>query len=383
MAYINQYGRQSVGEDEAEAILQTLGSDFLTQGPTVEIFEQKFAQTVGAQFATACSSGTAGLHLAMLALGIEAGDIVWTTPITFVASANAAMYLGADVDLIDIDPDTWNLSPASLSTKIKFCLENNKPLPKAIVVVHFAGSPAELAEINKLTKDLNIFIIEDAAHAFGARTAQETIGSCKYSDVAVFSFHPVKNITTGEGGAITTNDSEINFKLKTFRTHGITKNKDFEGEPWRYDQVALGYNYRLTDLQASIGIVQLKKAPEFVAKRKALYLRYLECLQPNSNISFQNIGNNESAHHLMVIRVPKNKRLLLFNGLKEKGIGVQVHYLPLYEHSYYKAKKIGEAHSFPNSDSYYRETLTLPLHTELELTEVDIISEYVTEIVCD
>ena len=380
---MNQYGRQSLGDDEAKAVLKTLRSDFLTQGPTVEVFEQQIAHTVGARFATACSSGTAGLHLAMLALGIRSGDVVWTTPITFVASANAAMYLGANVELVDIDPNTWNLSPAALEKKIKANLEQKKPLPKALVIVHFAGTPAELAKIKELTRPLNILIIEDAAHAFGASTPEEKIGSCKYSDVSVFSFHPVKNITTGEGGCITTNSSEIDAKLKTYRTHGITKNKNFEGEPWRYDQVTLGYNYRLTDLQASIGIVQLKKIHEFVNKRHELFFRYLERLQSNPEISFQDLGNNVSAHHLMVIRVPKNKRRLLFSSLKAKGVGVQVHYLPLYEHSYYKAKKIGDAYSFPNSDSYYSEALTLPLHTELELFEVDKISKSVLEVVRD
>lgn len=379
MAHVKQYGRQLIDREDIRAVTETLGSDFLTQGPKAAEFESELARTVGSSAAVVCSSGTAGLHLAMLALEIGPGDTVWTTPITFVASANVALYVGANVDLVDIDDGSWNISPQRVAEKIEHYRQRRKTLPKAIVVVHFAGCPADTKTIREIVEPHGIRIIEDASHALGASTPTEHIGSCQHSDMAVFSFHPVKNITTGEGGAVTTSSALLESRLRQGRTHGINRDVVSADEPWRYDQETLGFNYRLSDIQSALGLTQLKKLNQFIGHRSRLHEQYLGCLSELPDIKLQSLGENQSAHHLMVVRVPHQRRLPTYRFLQERQIGVQVHYLPIYEHAYYKALGVGDRLQYPASAAYYSETLSLPMHANLTVQDIDRVCDSLIE----
>lgn len=381
MSHISQYGRHQLDAEDKDAVLRVLDSDFLTQGHTVKEFESEICEAVGSKYAIACANGTAALHLVMLGLGIKENDVVWTTPITFVASANAARYVGATVDLVDINARTWNLCPLKLEEKLEKTKNRGGRLPAAVILVHFAGSPADTRKIKQLSEVYRFRVVEDASHALGAHTTTENIGECKYSDACTFSFHPVKNITTGEGGAITTNSEQLWRNLSILRTHGIEKPTQAESrlleEPWLYKQTQLGLNYRMCDIQAALGLSQIRKLGKFTKTRTSLAEEYRRQLTQNSSITFQDLSNNSSAHHLMVIRVPEDMRLSLFKHLKANEIGVQVHYIPIYRHPFYETQF--SRNDFPNSELYYSQALSLPLHCNLTKPEVGKISQIVQE----
>ena len=356
------YGKQSINQDDIDAVVDVLKSDFLTQGPKVVEFENDLANYCEAKYAKAVNNGTAALHLAYLAIGLEQGDIVWTTPNTFVATANAALYCGATVDFVDIDPKTYNLSIDYLKEKLIQAKKDNK-LPKLVVPVHFAGQSCEMKAIWKLSKEYGFKVIEDACHALGGEYLNNKVGNCEYSDMAVFSFHPVKMITTGEGGAITTNNEKLNEKIELLRSHGIAKDATkFDNQSdgdWYYEQRALGFNYRLTDIQAALGISQLKRLDSFVARRREIVKQYFDKLD-NSVLPYQHPDAN-SSWHLFVIQTEDRKAT--YKQLKTQGIMTQVHYIPVTSQPFYNRKKL------KNSADFYRHCLSLPIYADLSNNE--------------
>jgi UDP-4-amino-4,6-dideoxy-N-acetyl-beta-L-altrosamine transaminase len=381
------YGRQSIDDNDKIAISEAILDEFLTQGPRVEEFEEALCSKLGAEYGVAVNSATSALHLACMALGVKEGDIVWTSAITFVASANCARYCGADVDFVDVDSRTYNMSPEALSSKLKVASELGR-LPKVVIPVHLTGQPCDMEAIHKLSKQYGFSIIEDASHATGAEYKGSTIGSCEFSDIAIFSFHPVKIITTGEGGAALTNSSVLAKKMRHLRSHGITRNpEDFNdtSQPgFYYEQQELGFNYRLTDFQAALGLSQLKKLDSFLARRRQIAKYYDEQL---SNLNLKRPSQEEwglSAWHLYVIRVgdpnyPK-KRNTMFEKLRENGIGVNLHYIPVYRHPYYE--KLGyRVQDFPESESYYSQAISIPIHPELTQAEQDLVIRLIAELV--
>lgn len=369
------YGRQTISSDDIKAVNDVLASDWLTQGPAVVKFEQAVADYCGVQYSLSVCNATAALHLACRALGLGTGDILWTSPNTFLASANCALYCGASVDFVDIDPLTYNLCHKALALKLEQAKLNNC-LPKIIVPVHFAGMPCDMQEISRLAKLYGCFIIEDASHAIGADYLNEKIGSCRYSDITVFSFHPVKIITTGEGGMALTHNKTLHQKLLLLRSHGMTRDpanmsKVSDGA-WYYEQMELGYNYRLTDLQAALGLSQLTRLDEFIIRRRYLAERYNKAL---SGLPVQlPLGHSltDSAWHLYVIQTVN--RAEVFDQLRAAGIGVNVHYIPVHSQPYYQqfGFKWGD---FPKAEQYYNHAITLPLY--FTLSEVD--QDYVIE----
>ncbi len=361
------YGKQSINQDDINAVIDVLKSDFLTQGPKVAEFENDLANYCGAKYAKAVSNGTAALHLAYLAIGLEQSDIVWTTPNTFVATANAALYCGAKVDFVDINPKTYNLSIEHLKEKLVQAKKNNQ-LPKLVVPVHFAGQSCEMQTIWELSKEYDFKVIEDACHALGGEYLDKKVGCCKYSDIAVFSFHPVKMITTGEGGAITTNDTQLDEKIALLRSHGINKdrskfNNESDGD-WYYEQQVLGFNYRLTDMQAALGISQLKRLDDFVAKRRDISERYFDEL-PEKLLPYQH-PDTRSSWHLFVIRTKNRKEV--FEQLKEQGIMTQVHYIPVNVQPFYNKKQL------KNSGEFYQQCLSLPIFPNLTVQHQGSVS---------
>ena len=356
------YGKQSINQDDIDAVVDVLKSDFLTQGPKVVEFENDLANYCEAKYAKAVNNGTAALHLAYLAIGLEQGDIVWTTPNTFVATANAALYCGATVDFVDIDPKTYNLSIDYLKEKLIQAKKDNK-LPKLVVPVHFAGQSCEMKAIWKLSKEYGFKVIEDASHALGGEYLNNKVGNCEYSDMAVFSFHPVKMITTGEGGAITTNNEKLNEKIELLRSHGITKDATkFDNQSdgdWYYEQRALGFNYRLTDIQAALGISQLKRLDSFVARRREIVKQCFDKLD-KSVLPYQHPDAN-SSWHLFVIQTEDRKAT--YKQLKTQGIMTQVHYIPVTSQPFYNRKKL------KNSADFYRHCLSLPIYADLNNNE--------------
>jgi len=356
------YGKQSINQDDIDAVVDVLKSDFLTQGPKVVEFENDLANYCEAKYAKAVNNGTAALHLAYLAIGLEQGDIVWTTPNTFVATANAALYCGATVDFVDIDSKTYNLSIDYLKEKLIQAKKDNK-LPKLVVPVHFAGQSCEMKAIWKLSKEYGFKVIEDASHALGGEYLNNKVGNCEYSDMAVFSFHPVKMITTGEGGAIMTNNEKLNEKIELLRSHGITKDATkFDNQSdgdWYYEQRALGFNYRLTDIQAALGISQLKRLDSFVARRREIVKQYFDKLD-NSVLPYQHPDAN-SSWHLFVIQTEDRKAT--YKQLKTHGIMTQVHYIPVTSQPFYNRKKL------KNSADFYRHCLSLPIYADLNNNE--------------
>jgi UDP-4-amino-4,6-dideoxy-N-acetyl-beta-L-altrosamine transaminase len=365
------YGKQSINEQDIQSVIEVLRSDFLTQGPKVNEFESAVARYCGARYAVAVSSGTSALHLACLAAGLRAGDALWTSPITFVASANCALYCGAHPDFSDIDPRSYNMSMDELEGKLAAAQRMNR-LPKIVVPVHFAGQSCDMEKLHALSKKYDFRIIEDACHALGGKHKGQAIGSCRYSDMTVLSFHPVKIITTGEGGMVLTNDEKQYQRLLRLRTHGITRDPAFmEGASdgsWYYQQVELGLNYRITDIQAALGLSQLRRIDEFVARRNELAAIYDAALGGLPvEIPYRD-PDNYSAFHLYVIRLKLNRigksRREVFDELIRKNIGVNVHYIPVHTQPYYR--KLGfAAGQFPESERYYREAITLPLYPAL------------------
>jgi UDP-4-amino-4,6-dideoxy-N-acetyl-beta-L-altrosamine transaminase len=352
------YGKQSINQDDIDAVVDVLKSDFLTQGPKVIEFEKNLSDYCKAKYTKVVNNGTAALHLAYLAIGLKKDDIVWTTPNTFIATANAALYCGASIDFVDINPKTYNLSVECLKEKLIQAKKDNK-LPKLVVPVHFAGQSCEMKEIWRLAKEYDFKVIEDACHALGGEYKNKKVGCCEYSDMAVFSFHPVKMITTGEGGAITTNNKQLDEKIELLRSHGITKDAtkfDNKGDgDWYYEQQALGFNYRLTDIQAALGISQLKRLDSFVVRRREIAKRYFDELD-NSVLPYQH-SDTKSSWHLFVIQVKNRKET--YQRLKEQGIMAQVHYIPVNSQSFYGSK------SLQNSTDFYQRCLSVPIYVTL------------------
>jgi UDP-4-amino-4,6-dideoxy-N-acetyl-beta-L-altrosamine transaminase len=365
------YSRQKIDSKDIEAVKKVLKSDFLTQGINVPKFEENVAKKVGAKYAIAVNSATSALHVACMSLEIKKNDIVWTSANSFVASINCATYLGAKVDFIDIDKDTYNLSIDDLKQKLIVAKKINK-LPKLIIVVHFAGLPCELKKIYILSKTYNFKIIEDASHAIGAKYYGDYIGNCKYADVAIFSFHPVKIITSGEGGMCLTNNRNLRDKMLLLRSHGITKDnskfkKNKVDEPWYYEQQILGYNYRMSDIHAALGISQLKKLGMFIKKRNIIANNYYKLLKELPLILPEKNKNCISSFHLFVIRInflnTKKTYKEVFNYLRKNKLWVNLHYLPIYSHPFYKNKynKI----KFKNMETYYKSAISIPIYPGL------------------
>ena len=378
------YGRQSINQDDIDAVVAVLRSDWLTQGPTITQFEQAIADYCGVKYAVAVSNATAALHLACLAIGLGAGDRLWTSPNTFVASANCARYCSADVDFVDIDAQTYNLSIPALEQKLIEAVRSNT-LPKVILPVHFAGQSCDMESIAALAKKYEIHIIEDASHALGGSYQGHKVGACKFSEMAIFSFHPVKMITTGEGGMLVTDRLDLYQKLKQLRSHGIVQDPGLvfkeNPDPWYYEQQDLGFNYRLTDIQAALGLSQLQRLDQFVTRRQVLFDRYQDGLQ---DLPIQQpIAVSQSSHHLYVIRLKLEKmsrsKREIFTVLRERGIGVQVHYIPVHTQPYYRSIGFGWG-SFPEAESYYHEAISLPIHYDLSDEEQDYIIQTLKEV---
>ncbi|RUO43031.1 UDP-4-amino-4,6-dideoxy-N-acetyl-beta-L-altrosamine transaminase [Aliidiomarina taiwanensis] len=373
------YGRQLISQTDIDAVVEALQSPLITQGPRVSNFEQAIADYCGAPYGVAMSSATAALHLACLALGVGPGDRVWTVPNTFVASANCARYCGADVDFVDIDPNTGNMSITALATKLTEAQASGH-LPKVIIPVHFAGASCDMAGIAALTKPLGIHIIEDASHAIGGQYQEQPIGNCAYSDCSVFSFHPVKMITCGEGGVLTTQNAELAEKVATLRSHGITRDPAHmhadNPEPWYYEQHALGFNYRMTDIQAALGLSQLSQLDRFTQVRNTLAKRYHDAFADSPVSTLQVPADMYSSYHLFVIQVPAAHRLATFNALREAGIGVHVHYIPVHWQPDFATLGFQRG-QFPAAEYYYSQAITLPLYVELTEAEQDFIIQQV------
>lgn len=367
------YGRQDIRESDLDAVREVLESDFLTQGPVVPRFEQAVADKVGAARAVAVNSGTSALHLACLALGLGEGDRLWTSPITFVASANCARYCGAEVDFVDIDPRTYNLSVAALARKLEQAERDNR-LPKVVVPVHLCGQSCDMAGIAELAERYGFRVIEDASHAVGGRYKGDYIGNGRYSDITVFSFHPVKIVTSAEGGMALTTDAALADRMTRLREHGITRDPQaMVGEPdgpWYYQQLELGFNYRLTEIQAALGLSQLARLDEYVARRETLAQRYDELLKALPLERPWQHPDAVSARHLYVVRVQAGRRRAVFESLRAAGIGVNVHYIPVHTQPYYRALGFS-AGDFPEAELYYSEAISLPLFPTLEEADQD------------
>ena len=366
------YGRQDISEADIRAVVDVLRSDWLTQGPAVPAFERALAERTGARHAVAVNSGTSALHLACLALDVGPGDLVRTSAVTFVASANCARYCGADVDFVDIDPRTYNMSVAALTRKLE-AAQKAKRLPKVVIPVHLCGQPCDMAAIRALAERYGFRIVEDASHALGARYRGEPVGNGRHSEITVLSFHPVKIITSGEGGAALTNDARLTKRMQSLRTHGITRDAadmtNAPDEAWYYEQQELGLNYRMTDLHAALGLSQMARLDEFLAARQRIAARYDERLAHMPVTTPWQHPDGESAWHLYVVRVQKNHRAV-FDKLRAAGIGVNLHYIPVYRQPYYARMGFDRA-QFPEAERYYGEAITLPLFPRLSTGQQD------------
>lgn len=373
------YGKQTLSEADIAAVVRVLQSDYLTQGSQVPAFESSLKNYCGAAHAVAVCNATAALHIACQALGLQQGDIVWTSPITFVASANCALYCGATVDFVDIDPHTLNLSIPRLAEKLA-AAQVSGCLPKIIIPVHLCGEPCDMAALHQLSQQYGFKIIEDASHTIGASYHGGKVGNCQYSDITVFSFHPVKIITTAEGGACLTNNAETANQLARLRSHGITRNPaEMQGEPdgaWYYQQIDLGYNYRMTELQAALGVSQMTRLDEFVERRHALADRYDTLLADLSLILPYRNPANQSALHLYPIQVQPESgktRQQIFDYLRAHDIGVNVHYIPVHTQPYYRQRFGFKPGDFPNAETYYSRAISLPLYFSLSEDEQDTV----------
>ena len=370
------YSRQNISEKDIESVVEVLRSDFVTQGPIIEKFEDKIAEYCNARYAYACNSGTSALHIACLSLGLKKGDIVWTSPISFVASSNCALYCNAEVDFVDIDSKTYNMSSDSLEEKLIEAKKKGK-LPKIVIPVHLSGQSCDMKKINQLSLEFGFKIIEDASHAVGAKYEGMPVGDCRYSDITVFSFHPVKIITTCEGGMCMTNDSKIAELLYRFRSHGITRQPSqmtkIPDGPWYYEQLELGLNYRINDVQAALGLSQMSRLDSFIKKRSKIAKRYNELLS-DSIVKLPEINEKcSSSWHLYIIRVEENKfttHRQLFEKFRTAGILVNIHYIPIYRQPYYKSLGFNK-NRFPESEKYYKEAISIPIFPGLRENEQD------------
>lgn len=365
------YGRHDISEHDIQAVVDVLRSDFLTQGPVVPRFEEVVSRHVGARHAVAVNSATSALHLACLALGLGPGDWLWTSPVTFVASANCALYCGAQVDFVDINPRTYNLCPEALEHKLVQAQRNNR-LPKVVVAVHLCGQPCDMAAIHTLGQRYGFRIIEDASHAIGGKYKGEFIGNGRYSDITVFSFHPVKIITTAEGGMALTNHIELAKQMTLLRSHGITRDPAQMTHPpdgpWYYQQIQLGFNYRMTDLQAALGISQMERLDDLVARRHTLAARYDMLLEDLPISRPWQHPDSYSGLHLYVIRLQRQRlgrsHRAIFEGLRDRGIGVNLHYIPVHTQPYYQQMGF-KSGDFPEAERYYAEAISLPIYSTL------------------
>ncbi len=375
------YGRQEITQEDIDAVVEVLKSDFLTQGPEVPEFENTVASHVGAKFGVAVNSATSALHIACAALGLGEGDWLWTSPVTFVASANCGLYCGAKVDFVDIDPRTYNLCPDALERKLEQAREQDR-LPKVVVPVHLCGQPCDMERIKALSERYGFRIVEDASHAIGGKYQGEFIGSGRYSDITVFSFHPVKIVTTAEGGMAVTNDAELAQRMEMLRSHGITRDPgrmthEPDG-PWYYQQVELGFNYRMTELQAALGVSQMARLDDFVKRRHELARRYDELLADLPVVTPWQHPDSYSGLHLYVIRLKLAElgasHREVFESLRERGIGVNLHYIPVHTQPYYTAMGFAPD-DFPESMGYYSEAISIPMYHGLTFEQQDAVVE--------
>ena len=373
------YARQSITKQDIDAVTEVLQSDYLTQGPVVPAFEDAVANLVGAKHAIAGNSATSMLHIACLALGVTDGDLVWTSPISFVASANCALYCGAEIDFVDIDSETFNMSPTALATKLEDARKSNK-LPKVIIPVHMGGQSCDMKSIGLLAKQYGIKVIEDASHAIGGSYDSRRIGNCAHSDITIFSFHPVKIITSGEGGMATTQDESLAHRMRMLRSHGITRNEtEFEfanDGPWYYEQQELGLNYRLTDIAAALGLSQLQRIDAFIDQRNVIATRYNNAFA-STQVAIPHINSDcISAFHLYIARCDFENsdvtRVQLFQNMKNSGVFLNLHYIPIYRQPFYS--KMGfDPKSFPTAELYYKQAFSIPMYADLAQADQDTV----------
>jgi UDP-4-amino-4,6-dideoxy-N-acetyl-beta-L-altrosamine transaminase len=383
------YGRQSISEADIEAVVEVLRSDFLTQGPAVPAFEEAVASHCGADYGIAMNSATSALHLACLALGVGPGDRVWTSPLTFVASSNAALYCGADVDFVDVDERTYNICPVRLEEKLDRAAEA-RMLPKVIIPVHLAGQSCDMAAIHAAASQHGVRIIEDASHAIGGSYRSEPVGSCKFSDITVFSFHPVKIVTTGEGGMAMTNDPQLAELMRLDRTHGITRDpallQDTDVGPWYYEQQRLGFNYRMTDIGAALGLSQLNRLEDFLGRRREIAIAYSQAFAELPVKTPWQHPDTASAWHLYVIRIDRSRTVrnhrAVFEALREAGIGVNLHYVPVYRQPYYRELGFGQGYC-PNAEAYYAEAISLPIFPSMTDEQQAFVIGTIDELLSD
>jgi len=379
------YGKQDISQADIDAVVAVLKSDYLTQGSQVPLFEKTVSTYCQSDYAVAVNSATSALHISCLALGLGKGDYLWTSPNSFVASSNCALYCGAQVDFVDINPHTYNMCVVALENKLQKARQTNT-LPKIVVPVHFAGQSCEMKRIHELSLEYGFKIIEDAAHAIGGKYLNRRIGGCQYSDITVFSFHPVKIVTTGEGGIATTNQADLAEKMQLVRSHGVTRNpnlmtKEAEGD-WYYQQVDLGFNYRMTEMQAALGVSQMKRVDEFVSIRNAFAKRYGELLQHLPLVLPFQHADSDSSFHLYPILIQTDlifkTRAQVFKALREHGVGVNIHYIPIHTQPYYQKMGFVEG-DFPIAEAYYQQVISIPVFQAMTVQDQDRVIEILEE----
>lgn len=381
------YGMHSISSEDVQSVVDVLTSSFLTQGPVVPKFEEAVAEYTGAKFSIATNSATSALHIACMALGLGPSDSLWTTPVSFVASANCGLYCGANIDFVDIDPSTYNISVDALSKKLREAKKNNN-LPKIVVAVHLAGQSCDMERIKELSQLYEFYVIEDASHAIGGLYKNQPIGSCLYSDITIFSFHPVKIITTAEGGMAVTNSLDLSKKMNLIRSHGITRDGSemlyAADGPWYYEQIELGYNYRLSDVHAALGLSQLSRIEQFVEKRHNIASFYNKSLSDLPILLPTQDQRCYSSYHLYIIRLKladlNCSHQEIFQSLRLAGIGVNLHYIPIYRHPFYR-KSAYDFQSFPQSEKYYAEAISLPIFPDLSDTELQYVVETIKNLI--